>query len=304
MTLGPPPPLATRAAQRLLPALLLLLLVPCGVRAAGDPEELLPPLSCAPGLKIDGKAALYDRDTLSDRIDGEAELYFPYGFERMAAARYDSAKNPGAGMDVEIFRMGSLLDAFGMYANYRQNDARTLGFGAESSLSGSQLFLYQGRYFLQIQVTGSDSSDADALVACGKAVAARLPGQTGRPAELAVFDRPDLVKGTERYLPESLLGYDFLDKGIMADAVLEGRSLQVFLLLGTTRQSAAAALEHYRSQLTRGRLEPAEKDTLFLEGVDPMYGPVTVMRQGNCLAGALKYGENKGIRAFLESFCR
>ena len=88
-------------------------------------EELLPPLSCGTGWKIEGKPAFYDRDTLSDRINGEAELYFPYGFDRMAAARYASEKLPGAGMDVEIYRMGSLLDAFGMYANYRQKEGRT-----------------------------------------------------------------------------------------------------------------------------------------------------------------------------------
>ena len=71
--------------------------------------------------KLTGKPVYYDRDTLSDRIDGEAELYFPYGFDRMAAARYVSEKSPGTGVDVEIYRMGSLLDAFGIYANYRQN---------------------------------------------------------------------------------------------------------------------------------------------------------------------------------------
>ena len=107
----------------LLPALfLLMLLVPISSQASGDMEELLPPVSCGAGWKMEGKPLFYDRDTLSDRIDGEAELYFPYGFERMAAARYASGKNPAAGIDVEIYRMGSLLDAFGMYANYRQKE--------------------------------------------------------------------------------------------------------------------------------------------------------------------------------------
>jgi hypothetical protein len=285
-------------------ALLLLLHVPIGARASGDMEDLIPPISCGAGWKIEGKQLFYDRDTLSDRIDGEAELYLPYGFERLAAARYASVKSPDTGIDVEIYRMGSLLDAFGIYASYRQKEGKPLAVGAESNLSVSQLFLYQGRHFVHVQVTGADASDPDALAACGRAVASRLPGDKDRPPELLVFDRPEVVKGSERYLPQSLLGYNFLNKGIMADAVVEGTNLQIFLLLSTTAQSASAALESYRSQLSQGKIELGGKSATFLEGVDPLYGPVIVLKKGKCLAGALKFSGKTGIRALLESVCR
>jgi len=288
----------------LFPALLLLLLVPCSTPAAGDIEELLPPVSCGSGWRIEGKPIFYDRETLSDRIDGEAELYFPYGFDRMASARYAAEKSPGAGMDVEIYRMGSPLDAFGMYANYRQKEGRSLAVAAESNLSGSQLFLYQGRHFVHIQVTGSEAADPDAVAECARRIASRLPGNRNRPPEVAVFDRPETVKGTERYLPQSLLGYDFLNKGIMGDAVAEGTNLQIFLLLGTTAESASVAFDRYRSQLVGGKIEPVGKSGALLEGVDPLYGPVTVLKKGKCLAGALKFSGKTGIRALLESVCR
>jgi hypothetical protein len=268
-------------------------------------EELLPPVSCGVGWQMEGKPLFYDRDTLSDRIDGEAELYFPYGFERMAAARYASKKNSEAGIDVEIYRMGSLLDAFGMYANYRQKDGRTLAVGAESNISPSQIYLYQGRLFVHIQVTGTVDASTDALAECGRAVASRLLGAKDSPLELtALDDRPEVIKGTERYLPQSLLGYDFLNKGIMADVVVEGTNLQVFRLVGTTAESAAASFDRFRSQLTQGKIVPGAKDVALLEGVDPLYGQVIVLRKGSCLAGALKFNNKKGIRAMLEDVCR
>ena len=289
---------------RLLLALLLLFHVPFGTLAAGDMVGFIPPISCGAGWEIEGKPLFYDRDTLSDRIDGEAELYFPYGFDRMTAARYASQKSPGAGMDIEIYRMGSLLDAFGIYANYRRNDSRARTVGAESNLSSSQLFFYQGRHFVHIQVTGSDDAVPDALTECGRAVASRIPGNKNRPPELSVFDRPEVVKASERYLPQSLLGYDFLNKGIMADAVVEGANLRIFLLLGETAESASAAFDRYRSQLGQGKIESGGASTAFLEGVDPLYGPVIVLRKGGCLAGAMKFSGKKGIRALLESVCR
>jgi hypothetical protein len=288
----------------LLLTLLLLFHVSTCTLAVGDMEDLIPPNSCGAGWKIDGKPLFYDRDTLSDRIDGEAELYFPYGFDRMAAARYASEKSPGTGMDVEIFRMGSLLDAFGIYANYRQKDGRALAVGAESNLSASQLFLYQGRHFVHIQVTGTDDTNLDALAECVQTVVSRMPGNKNRPTELSAFDRLDVVKGTERYLPQSLLGYDFLNKGIIADAVVEGKNLQIFLLLGTTVESASAAFNRYRSQLAQGKIEPGGGSAAFLEGVDPLYGPVIIIKKGDCLAGALKFCAEKGVRALLENVCR
>jgi hypothetical protein len=291
--------------RSLLPALFLLtLLVPSGSQAGGDMEELLPPVSCGAGWKMEGKPLFYDRDTLSDRIDGEAELYFPYGFDRMAASRYASEKNLAAGIDVEIYRMGSLLDAFGMYANYRQKEGSTLRVGAESNLSPSQLFFYQGRLFVHIQVTGADDAGTEAVAKCGLAVASRLAGAKNGPPELSALDRPEVVKGSERYLPQSLLGYDFLNKGFMADAVVGGKNLQVFLLLATTAESASAAFDRYRSQVTQGKAGGGGKDTAVLEGVDPLYGPVMVMRKGGCLAGALKFSGKEGVHALLESLCR
>jgi hypothetical protein len=290
--------------KALLPAFLLLLSVSFSTCAAGNMEDILPPVSCGAGWKLDGKPVLYDRDTLSDRINGEAELYFPYGFDRMAAARYTSEKNSGAGIDVEIYRMGSLLDAFGMYANYRQKEGRSLSIAAESNLSGTQLFFYQGRHFVRIQMTGTDSVEPDVIAECARSAASRLPGDRKRPYELSVLVRAEVVEGTERYLPQSLLGYDFLNRGIMADAVVNGTSLQIFLLLGATAESASAVFDRFRSQLDKRTLQTEGKNTVFLEGVDPLYGPVMILRKGDCLTGALRFSESKGIRALLESFCR
>ncbi len=283
-------------------ALLLVIFVPTSVVASPDMQEFLSPVACGVGWKIDGKALFYDRDTLSDRINGEAELYFPYGFDRMAAARYGADKHPGAGMDVEIYRMGSLLDAFGMFANYRQKDGVPISVGADSNLSVSQLFFYQGRYFVHIQVTGGDAPPT-ALAECGREVAARLPQQKETPPELSRFNRPEVVMGSERYLPQSLLGYDFLNKGMIADATVEGAGFQLFFLTGVTVETAATAMERYRAQLSGKTIETGKKGAIFLSGTDPLYGPVMVIKSGACFAGALKFTEKKGVRAQLERLC-
>ncbi|HIJ80793.1 MAG TPA: hypothetical protein HPP76_03685 [Desulfuromonadales bacterium] len=297
-----------RFTLRLLRLLALLATLLCSVpysgQAAADMEELLPLPVCGTEWKVEGKPLFYDRDSLSDRINGEAELYMPYGFDRMAAARYSRGNNTPIGMDVEIYRLGTTLDAFGMFANYRQNEGRTVAAGTESNLSGSQLFFYQGRHFIHIQITGGDNVDSDAMIRCAKVVATRVPGPAAKAAELRVLDLPEVIKGTERYLPQSLLGYDFLNRGLMADAEVEGASLQILRLLGLKGEPATMVFDRFLQQVTQGQSNSPAKDVQVMEGIDPLYGPVMILKKGDCLAGALKFKVKKGVAALLERVCR
>ncbi|MGE5239339.1 MAG: hypothetical protein ACM3ON_11095, partial [Chloroflexota bacterium] len=49
--------------------------------------KVLPAPVCAEGWIMEDEASLYDKDTLFERINGESELFFPYGFEVLVSAR-------------------------------------------------------------------------------------------------------------------------------------------------------------------------------------------------------------------------
>ena len=51
-------------------------------------ESLLPGPGFADGWAIDGKAKQYTEENLYVYINGEAELYLPYGFQVLASALY------------------------------------------------------------------------------------------------------------------------------------------------------------------------------------------------------------------------
>ena len=65
-------------------------------------DKLLPAPACVDGWIMDGKVTQYDKDSLFDRINGESELYFPYGFEKLAYARYESRKDPKNALDADV----------------------------------------------------------------------------------------------------------------------------------------------------------------------------------------------------------
>ena len=285
-------------------AVLIALWCPALSGAAADIalDKVLPAPVCGEGWGMDGKPALYDRDTLFERVNGESELYFPYGFELLASARYVNSRNPKASFDTDVYRMGSLLDAFGIYASYRKREDAGIGIGAEGTLSGSQLFFYQGRYLVRLQATGDPLPGDDAFLVCGRAIARKLPPAAGRPKELELFSIPVVVPKSERYIAASLLGYDFFRRGVMADALLGGEQVQLFLIPEDSRDAARTAFTRYRDYLkTTGKgLQATESaDRASLQAVDPLYGRVLVEQSGRFLIGVVRYTDDAAVRQLM-----
>jgi hypothetical protein len=281
-----------------------LLSAPLPARSAEPAvDTLLPAPACADGWVLDGKVTLYDKDSLFDRINGESELYFPYGFTALAYARYESRNDRSIALDADVYAMGSLLDAFGMFANYRRRDSTAAAIGADGTISSSQMLFYQDRYLVRLQVTGATTIRQDVLLACGKAIAQNLPRNTGRPKELDAFAIPAVVPKTERYIASSLLGYEFFRRGLIADALLGKDEAQVFLVLETNADAARAALDRYHAYLRAGGSNvrvAGPPGRMYLEANDPLYGSAVVQQSGRFLAGAVKVKDRTAAKQLAE----
>lgn len=281
-----------------------LLFAPSPAHAAGDAmENVLPAPACSEGWDMDGKAALFDRETLFDRIDGEAEAYFPYGFDRLASARYADRRNPRVAVDADVYRMGSPLDAFGIYANYRRKESGDAAIGDGGTLSPSQLMFHQGRYFVRLQATGTTTLGEEVFLECARAISRGLPQGTGRPGELEALSIPAVVPKSERYIARSLLGYEFLRRGLVADAVLDGETMQLLLVPEDSGEAASRALEAYRSYLKtsgKGLQAAGAPGRMSLAAIDPLYGNVYVVQAGRFLVGAVRFRDPSAARRLVD----
>ncbi len=253
--------------------------------------NVLPEHRCSEDWVMKDKVSLFNKDTLFDHINGEAELYFPYGFEVLATATYVNSRNPELWIVADVYMMGSLIDAFGIYSNYRKTNALWVTLGAEGFVSSSQLMFYQDKYFIRIQVTGTTSLKQEIFLACGQAVSQNLPSNAGPPGELEILRIPGVVPKSERYIAKSLLGYAFFRRGIIADAILEYEQIQVFLVPEDSQDAARKAVDRYRSYLRtegQGVKESEAPDRISIAAVDPLYGGVFVEQYGRYIIGAVR----------------
>ncbi len=265
--------------------------------------KALPTPACIVDWPMDGKVTLFDKETLFDHINGESELYFPYGFQALAFARYVNKNNPQAAFDADIYKMGSLLDAFGMYANYRRKDDMDVNVGAEGTASSSQLLFYQDKYFVRLQASGTTNPGPDIFLAYAQAISKKLPQNKSRPKELEAFIIPAIERKSIRYIAQSLLGYDFLRKGIVADAVLNNEQVQVFMVLENSRAAARKAFDQYAKYLKTSdkNVQIAQmQHQISLKASDPLYGNVVVEQAGQFVFGAVRVRDTAGAQQLLD----
>ncbi len=263
--------------------------------------DALPIPAFARGWKAEGPVRLFDKDNLFDHIDGEAELYMPYGFAELAAVTYINAANADLAVVADVYRMGSLLDAFGIYSNYRRSDDTTaVKVGAEGFVSSAQLLFYQDRYFVRLSVSGADKLDQEILTGLARDISRRLPPSAAKPRELEAFALQGVIPKSERYIAKSLLGYAFFRRGIVAEALLSGERIQVFAVIEDSEAAARKALGEYLAYLGK----PNDKgigEGGFVAAADPLFGKVIVGRRGKHLIGAIRFKDEQAARSLAEA---
>lgn len=256
--------------------------------AAATVRNALPLPGFAEAWAVADEIGEYDAGSLFKYINGEADLYYPYGFQRAASALYQRRDDPSVSIDAGVFRMGSALDAFGIYSNYRSGSAEPADVGAEGNVSDQQLVFHQDTYFVRLTAVGSADEPRAALLACAKAIAARLPASDGPLEELALIQAEGVDTRTAVYIAESLLGFAFLPRGLLADADVDcGERARVFVSIGASDDEGRASLAEYKAYL-EGRgvsPEPAASVDGAMRAQDPLQGTVLVRQQGRYVYG-------------------
>jgi hypothetical protein len=262
-------------------------------------EKTIPAPGFSEGWALDGKIKIFSPEDLYKHINGEAELYLPYGFESLGAGLYVSKDNPDKAFAVDVYKMGSPIDAFGIYSRYRDPDAADAKIGNGSFINDSQLMFYQDRYFVQLSASGPVNPEQKVFIECAKAIIKNIPGKPSQPKELDFLNIPGVIPRTETYISQSVLGYVFFKKGLAAKATFAGDQVKVFIIFGESEKDADDMLNSYISYLKDAKVESQLAETsgdITFIAQDPLYKGFVIRRAGRYLIGASNFKDPlKGI---------
>ena len=256
-------------------------------------ESLIPKEDIPDGwVLIDGPHP-YTKKTLFERINGQAELFFKYGFQKSVSAIYENKKKEGNQIELDIYDMGNVLQAFGIFSRFRNED-QPGGIGLDSYLDDQSALFYKGKYFVMLYATETNPS---ILKGVAKRISSKILDHSPPPKEIGYFPKEGFRPGSVQYFSEGLLGHQFLERGFqgtyMEKVKAEDKEFTIFLAIFKNSPKAIGAFKAYKNHLNRqGKTDPGGSNRFgpaLLKGEDPYQGKVAVVPQGFYLAGAVGF---------------
>ncbi len=277
---------------------------------ASSMESLVPKESPA-GWVLRDAPQTFGKETLFEHINGQADLFLQYGFERSIFAVYEKKEIKGENIDLDIYDMGDAVQAFGVFSRFRQEDHQA-DIGLGSSMDDGYVFFYKGRYFVMLQGAESDSAGLQQLA---RMVDSGITDNSPEPKELGYFPKSGLKPGSIEYYPKGLMGRQFLKRGYKATYLVPGTSdtqpgaggeapeSTLFLAIFDNAEEAGTALNKFNEVLAKGdgaqsaiQVQPGF-DTL--QGEDSYQGKIILVHKGSCLAGAAGFPREPDARRLL-----
>lgn len=146
-----------------------------------------------------GPAETFNREGLYGYIDGGAEIVLPYGFLELSVSRYKPAGGSEKEITLEIYRMATGEDAFGLYSTKLEGGETPVpGVSSDSWIVPGQAALVKGAFTVNVQ--GPDCEE-DEIAAFAAAVERLVPGAgTARPEGLGRLPRDGMVPSSARFV--------------------------------------------------------------------------------------------------------
>lgn len=276
------------------------------------PLEALLPTEIPAGWEMRDSPEIFTGETLFEHINGEADLFVKYGFDKSVFAILRRTNSSDDKVDIDIYDMVTPLRAFGIFSRFRQSESPA-GIGLDSYLKDKYALFYKDRYFVMLQ---SSHSDDNFLKELSKTIEMRISGNSAPPLEIGYFPKNGLKPGSVEYYPEGLLGNQFRKGGFKAsyftdtDKKTDSTQLSsspdsnLFLAIFDNSEQATEAINFFREKLiTKGKLfdQAGSFGHISVYGADPYQGKVIVVRKGCYLVGATGFeDQNRAERLVTE----
>jgi hypothetical protein len=187
---------------RLAPALAWLLAAAAGAGCSGPGQMSVDGI---PGWTRTGPPELYRKDGLYGYIDGGAEIVLQYGFRELSVMRFRPTGETPAGsapdreITLEIYRMDSGEDAFGLYSTKLEGGEKARpGIAPDNWSGGGQASLVKGEYMINLLAPGRDDRETGEFLA---QVERRAPGRgTIRPRGMAGLPPDGMVPSSWHFI--------------------------------------------------------------------------------------------------------
>lgn len=252
-----------------------------------------PPASAGPFLELPaGLSPLspperFDRETLSDKINGKAELYLSAGFVSLDCQRIALSGRPEDWVEAFVYDMGAAPNAYAVFSQQRRSDGTPLDFAEFAYRAENALFFAHGSFYLELIASNREPQLLESLEALARGFMDRRPAAAAALAERDLFPREGLDDAGIRLIPTDAFGVSGLDRVFAATYAADGGEMTAFLSRRATPQEAADLAQSYVEFLKTygGEASPADAPAGGATVIAILDMHEVVFSQGPFLAG-------------------
>jgi hypothetical protein len=230
----------------------------------------------------------YFPDTLFDYINGGAELFLAYGFVELLVAELVEDGNPDSRATLEIYNMGTLENAFGVFKAEQGGDPYKLPGGSDGRLGQGMLQFYKDKWYVKTFLPPASKYYPAVTQQIGTAIESRIKGTFSTPAFFKLLPVQDRVADSESYTSKDFLGQPYFARIASAQFLRGGKTYKIFISIEPDKE-AAQHLAHYKAHLIQ---EKAYQGSLpggikGFAGQDPYYGHCVISVINGRITGVL-----------------
>ena len=185
----------------------------------------------------------YDRESLWEYINGAADYYLNYGFERLEVVEYSLSED--IYIKVEIYYHSNKINAFGIYAYERSENGLFGDYGNEGYLVHSALNFYLNNCYVKIHSHNSSEETIETIRQLGITIPKNMHKNSGTPTELDDLPTVGRVLHSEKYIPTNYMGFSFFKSVVSAKYNNKENSFELFCIAHNSNEAAANNLKQY-----------------------------------------------------------
>jgi hypothetical protein len=261
-----------------------------------DAAGLIPDLQdyLPDGMVVLTPGETFGPDSLSEKIDGKAELYLSAGFLGLRSQRFAEVGKPDQWLELFVYDMGNMRNAFSVFSTQRRADAQDVDLARFAYRTDNALFFLQGQFY--VEVIAATDRMAEAMHAMGERFIRKNPGGSEEMAEFALFPEDSLVPGSVSLLAENVFGFNGLSNTFVAHYAFPETELTAFLTRQQSTQDAKEVASAYHQFLLENGGVDAGLDAAIPEAwlVKVFDTFELVFVHGNIMAGVHE-AENKDL---------
>lgn len=217
--------------------------------AGSNPGSILSQMALPAALSPLSPVEIFRPATLSDKINGKAELYLSAGFRILETRRFEISGNDRNWLEIFVYDMENAKNAFAVFSGQRRAGAAAGELGDHSYETENAFYLMHGPYYLEI-IASSDKPEGGAAVrAAAEAFVNHVHVESGSGDSGPFFPQTGLSQESVALIAADAFGFERLDQVYTAQYRIDDVDLTAFISRRDSPQDAQDLASAYHAFL-------------------------------------------------------